>query len=32
MRLSELKTAGRTPELPLTLELADAAARASCNC
>lgn len=25
MRLSELKTAGRTPDLPLTLELADAA-------
>ena len=25
MRLSELKKAGRTPELPLTLELADAA-------
>ncbi|MGY2375763.1 lipopolysaccharide kinase InaA family protein [Pseudomonas sp. SDO524_S393] len=25
MRLSELKTAGRTPHLPLTLELADAA-------
>ena len=25
MRLSELKTAGRTPSLPLTLELADAA-------
>ena len=27
MRLSELKTAGRTPGLPLTLDLADAAAR-----
>ena len=25
MRLSELKTAGRTPGLPLTLDLADAA-------
>ncbi len=25
MRLSELKTAGRTPDLPLTIELADAA-------
>ena len=25
MRLSELKTAGRTPDLPLTVELADAA-------
>lgn len=32
MRLSEIKNAGRTPELPMSLTLADAAARPSCNC
>jgi hypothetical protein len=32
MRLSELQKTGRAPGLPLSIELADAAGPAHCNC